>query len=349
MTIANPRIPGYREAFIDPRTGGVSRSWYLFLENLITLVDPSVVPSTDDLAVEQAFDGDNTSQVSELQKQIARLGGQETDDIWAVTGTVRYVNATAPTGVLTVGGVPYQNSGSVAFTWAGTSGGVPYFSGAAALASSAALVDNGVVIGGGAGNAPETISAGTNNQFLAGNTSGAPGFRAVTLASSDFVNQGTTTTVLHGNAAGNPSWGAVVLTTDVSGILPPSKGGTGVSNNDSSTVTITGAFATTFTVTGVTGVTLPTTGTLATLAGSEVLTNKTLTAPAINGTVTTTGLTFPVCVISSGYTVGTLPAGTVGMRAYVTDALLPTYNGALTGGGAVTVPVFYNGAAWVSA
>ena len=48
------------------------------------------------------------------------------------------------------------------------------------------------------------------------------------------------------------------------------------------------------------------------------------------------------------YTVATLPAGTVGDTAYVTDATAPTYLGALTGGGAVTTPVFYNGAAWIS-
>lgn len=50
-----------------------------------------------------------------------------------------------------------------------------------------------------------------------------------------------------------------------------------------------------------------------------------------------------------GYTVGTLPTGSVGMRTYVTDATAPTYLGALTGGGAVVCPVFYNGTAWVSA
>jgi hypothetical protein len=49
------------------------------------------------------------------------------------------------------------------------------------------------------------------------------------------------------------------------------------------------------------------------------------------------------------YTVATLPAGVVGDRVYVTDATAPTYNGTLTGGGAVTIPVFYNGTIWVSA
>lgn len=51
-----------------------------------------------------------------------------------------------------------------------------------------------------------------------------------------------------------------------------------------------------------------------------------------------------------GYTVATLPSGaTQGDTAYVTDATTPTYLGALTGGGAVVCPVFYNGTAWVSA
>lgn len=51
---------------------------------------------------------------------------------------------------------------------------------------------------------------------------------------------------------------------------------------------------------------------------------------------------------TAGYTVATLPAGTEGMRAYVTDASAPTFLGALTGGGAVRCPVFFNGAAWVA-
>ena len=46
--------------------------------------------------------------------------------------------------------------------------------------------------------------------------------------------------------------------------------------------TTAGANALTLTTTGTTNVTLPTTGTLATLAGAETLTNKTLTSPVLN-------------------------------------------------------------------
>lgn len=48
------------------------------------------------------------------------------------------------------------------------------------------------------------------------------------------------------------------------------------------------------------------------------------------------------------YTVATLPVGVQGDVAYVTDALNPTYNTIVAGGGAVVIRVFYNGTAWMS-
>lgn len=48
------------------------------------------------------------------------------------------------------------------------------------------------------------------------------------------------------------------------------------------------------------------------------------------------------------YTVATLPAGTRGDIAYVTDATAPTFLATLTGGGAVVTPAFYNGTNWVA-
>jgi len=77
------------------------------------------------------------------------------------------------------------------------------------------------------------------------------------------------------------------------GILSPVGGGTGVSNNAAMTVTGSGNFAYTRTLTGTTNVTFPTTGTLATLAGSETFTNKTLTTPIISSISNTGTLTLP--------------------------------------------------------
>ena len=76
-------------------------------------------------------------------------------------------------------------------------------------------------------------------------------------------------------------------------------------------------------------------------AGS-VSTDSTLIIPTNTGNRT-------IALKDEGYLVANLPTGTLGDRAYVTDATSPTYLGTLTGGGAVKCPVFYNGSAWVSA
>jgi len=57
-------------------------------------------------------------------------------------------------------------------------------------------------------------------------------------------------------------------------VIGPAYGGTGIANNAASTLSISGAYGTTLTVSGTTSITLPTSGTLATLAGTETLTNK---------------------------------------------------------------------------
>jgi hypothetical protein len=58
---------------------------------------------------------------------------------------------------------------------------------------------------------------------------------------------------------------------------------------------------------------------------------------------------FAATTRTAGYTVATLPTGVTGMRAYVTNALAPSYGATVVGGGSVTIPVFYNGTNWIVA
>jgi len=60
-----------------------------------------------------------------------------------------------------------------------------------------------------------------------------------------------------------------------------------------------------------------------------------------------TNLSVSGTINTSGYTVATLPTGVTGARAYVTNALTPTFGATVVGGGAVTIPVFYNGTNWI--
>lgn len=59
-------------------------------------------------------------------------------------------------------------------------------------------------------------------------------------------------------------------------------------------------------------------------------------------------LTVAGLINMKNYTVATLPAGTQGDIAYVTDGLAPAFLTAIVGGGAVVTPVFYDGTNWVA-
>lgn len=98
-----------------------------------------------------------------------------------------------------------------------------------------------------------------------------------------------------------------------------------------------GAFNIVLNATANTNIVLPTTGTVATLAGTESLTNKVVTGELI--------CTAPIEL--KEYTVGTLPTGKKGDYAFVNDATTPTFLAAVAGGGSTVTPVFHDGADWV--
>jgi len=107
----------------------------------------------------------------------------------------------------------------------------------------------------------------------------------------------------------DPTTGALFRPTNLvtplgnaTGTLLGASGGTGVANTGKTitlggNVTTVGAYNLGVSLSGNTTVTLPTTGTLATLAGSETLTNKTLTSPTLTtpilGAATATSVTGP--------------------------------------------------------
>jgi hypothetical protein len=76
-----------------------------------------------------------------------------------------------------------------AFTVAGTSGGIPYFSSASTWATSGLLSANSIVIGGGAGVAPSTITTGTGVITALGNTANASGGILTTNGAATITNK----------------------------------------------------------------------------------------------------------------------------------------------------------------
>ncbi|MCZ2487285.1 hypothetical protein [Aquirufa antheringensis] len=145
---------------------------------------------------------------------------------------------------------------------------------------------------------------------------------ASTAASATFATAATTAATLSTPQPifGYPFDGSAAIT----GIISPAFGGTGV-NNGSKTISLagdlvtSGNYSTTINIAGVTNITLPTSGTMATLAGTETLTNKTFVNSSLTGTLTLGGTTFPSSPGASGQVLSLTSAGVASWTSALRD------------------------------
>lgn len=195
--------------------------------------------------------------------------------------TVTSVALTMP-GVFSVAGSPVTSAGTLAVTANGTSGGIPYFSAATTMASSAALTANLPVLGGGAGGSP--ISGGRQGNTTTYITvAGVPvsGNCAKWDANGNLIDSGGT---CGGAGAGTPGGIDTQVQYNAVGVL----GGISGQTTDGSITTFASgklrlAGATSGTsllnaaaIAGTTTFTLPgTSDTLAGIAATQTLTGKT--------------------------------------------------------------------------
>lgn len=157
----------------------------------------------------------------------------------------------------------------------------------------------------------------TGGDIIYGGASGTP---------TRLANGSSGNALVSGGGTAAPSWSALTLSNSasVTGTLSAANGGTGVANNSAATLTRSGNHALTITTSNTTSITLPTSGTMATLAGSESLTNKKLGSLTSNGLVTTSGGDGTLSVTVPG--TGVLTA--IGINVGSAGAFV-TFNGAL--------------------
>ena len=187
-----------------------------------------------------------------------------------------------------------------------------------------------------------TVTAGTWSATAIGATKGGTG--QSTYAAGDILYASATNTLsklakpasaayLKMASDGTPSWdalgldditatGTVTTGTWNASVIGAAYGGTGIANNAANTIAFTGNYSLGLTLSANTSLTLPTTGTVATVAGSEALTNKSingLTVTSSTGTLTITNaktLSVSNTLTFTGTDASTVAFGAGGTVAY---------------------------------
>ena len=233
----------------------------------------------------------------------------------AAAGGVTSVTASAPlassggsTPDISLTGTVAVANGGTGLT-SGTSGGVLYYSATGALASSAALAANSLVIGGGAGVAPSTITTGVGVITALGVNTGSAGAFVVNGGALGTPSSGTLTNatglpistgvsglgtgvatalavntgsagafVVNGGALGTPSSGTL---TNVTG-LPVSTGVSGLGTGVATALAVNTGTAGAFVVNGG-ALGTPSSGTLTNVTGLPLSTGVTGTLSVANG------------------------------------------------------------------
>ena len=171
------------------------------------------------------------------------------------------------------------------------------------------------------GNASTATTALTaNTASTASSATFATSAATATTAATALTANSATTLSIPRNIFGFPFDGSA----SISGIISPTYGGTGV-NNGNKSITLggdlitSGNYSTTIITTGNTTISLPTSGTLATLAGTETLTNKTFVNSSLTGTLTLGGTTFPSSSGATGQVLSLTSSGVASWTSVLKD------------------------------
>ena len=284
--------------------------------------------------------------------QVLTSAGSSATPTWTTptAGTVTSVSFTG--GIISVG----TATSTPAFTVAGTSGGIPYFSSGTTWATSAALAANALVIGGGAGVAPATTTTGTGVVTALGVNTGTAGAFLVNGGVLGTPSSGVVTN-LTGTASININ-GTVGATTPAAGTFTQvtvngSNLNTAISPTGTGTVTISPAGALTINPTAAStinnasiGATTASTGAFTTLSASSTVSGTGFSTylaspPAIGGTAAAAGSFTSLTATSVG--TGGVLAKTGGKTAVTSIAATTTLT---TGGTTLASQVMASGSTW---